>query len=227
MNDRWAPHSSFFKVVRLALYEPDGLYGKHGVYCCVSFGVQYLRHNRNYPPPTAPRKLLNTAAIAALSSQTKMNGLNPNAMRSSKSVGDAMGSRAWASISSPWCRAKALPTSMASYTRSRPEVSWALPGNRSPTKPARWRRRSFGITGWRTKAEARYVRLSAPKKTSFHQWHATSYGEPSAHQHLAFHNHGFQLVTRRLLRVVAMLAHSAPAHADADACVVRLAYNEI
>lgn len=40
---------------------------------------------------TAPRELLSAAAIAALPSQTKVHRLNPNAVRSSKSLGDAVG----------------------------------------------------------------------------------------------------------------------------------------
>lgn len=39
----------------------------------------------------APRELLSAAAIAALPSQTKVHKLNPNAVRSSKSLGDAVG----------------------------------------------------------------------------------------------------------------------------------------
>lgn len=40
---------------------------------------------------TAPRELLTAAAIAALPSQTKVHRLNPNAVRSTKSLGDAVG----------------------------------------------------------------------------------------------------------------------------------------
>lgn len=39
----------------------------------------------------APRALLTAAAIAALPAQNRVHGLNPNAVRSSKSLGDAVG----------------------------------------------------------------------------------------------------------------------------------------
>lgn len=40
---------------------------------------------------TAPRELLSAATIATLPSQTQMHRFNPNAMRSRKSLGDAVG----------------------------------------------------------------------------------------------------------------------------------------
>ncbi len=40
---------------------------------------------------TAPRELLTASAIAALPSQTKVHRLNPNAVRSTQSLGDAVG----------------------------------------------------------------------------------------------------------------------------------------
>lgn len=42
-------------------------------------------------PTSAPRELLTAAAIAALPGQTKVHDLNPNAVRTSKSLGDAVG----------------------------------------------------------------------------------------------------------------------------------------
>lgn len=40
---------------------------------------------------TTPRELLTAAAIAALPGQTKVHALNPNAVRNSQSLGDAVG----------------------------------------------------------------------------------------------------------------------------------------